>query len=218
MATLLLLEDDLILQEIIAEYLQEQGYVVDTYLDGEKALNAAMTKQYDMLLLDVNVPEIDGFEMLAYLREIKNSTPVIFITSLSGIKSLQRGFELGANDYLKKPFELAELHIRITHQLHAMEHEKVLIVGPFHFYPENQTLKKGEMQIALKQKEVQILQYFLRKQGTIISLEELIENIWMGENRPTYATIRTYIKNLRKALGSEAIVNIKGSGYRLNIV
>ncbi len=216
MATLLLLEDDLILQEIIAEYLLERGYTVDTYLDGEKALEAAMTRQYDMLLLDVNVPEIDGFEMLAYLREIKNSTPVIFITSLSSIKNLQKGFSLGANDYLKKPFELAELCIRIEHQLQSLIHEKEYVIGDFQFYPQNQTLLKGEQRIALKHKEVQILLYLLRKQSVIVSLDELIENVWAGEKSPTYATIRTYIKNLRKALGAEAIENIKGSGYRLN--
>ena len=218
MKQLLLLEDDLILQEIIAEHLVEQGYSVDSYLDGEKALDAALSRQYDMLLLDVNVPEIDGFEMLAYLREIKNSTPVIFITSLSGIQSLQKGFDLGANDYLKKPFELAELCIRIEHQLQALVHEKELRVGDFLFYPQNQTLQKGTLRIALKHKEVQILRYLLQKQGVIVSLDELIENIWSGENPPTYATIRTYIKNLRKALGAEAIENIKGSGYRLNHV
>jgi len=216
MIKLLLLEDDLILQEIIAEYLLEQGYIVDAYLDGEKALDAVMTQQYDMLLLDVNVPEIDGFELLGYLREIKNNIPVIFITSLSGIKSLKKGFELGANDYLKKPFELAELCIRIEHHLQEGVHEKELMVGGFHFYPKNQMLQKGTQTIALKQKEVLILVYLLRKEGVIVSLDELIENVWTGEKVPTYATIRTYIKNLRKALGAEAIENIKGSGYRLN--
>jgi len=218
MPRVLLLEDDLILQEIIEEYLLEQGYVVESYLDGSSALDAVISEYYDMLLLDVNVPEIDGFELLAYLREIKNSTPVIFITSLSGIKSLQKAFELGANDYLKKPFELAELCIRIEHQLQSLVHEKELIVGDFQFYPQNQTLQKGELRIALKHKEVQILRYLLQKQGVITSLDELIENVWSGENTPTYATIRTYIKNLRKALGTEAIENIKGSGYRLNNV
>ena len=218
MTRILLLEDDLILQEIIEEYLLEQGYVVESYLDGSSALDAVMSGQYDMLLLDVNVPEVDGFELLAYLREIKNSTPVIFITSLSGINSLQKGFELGANDYLKKPFELAELHIRIEHQLQALKHEKVQKVGRFDFYPQNHTLIKDEEKIVLKQKEVQILLYFLRKKGMLVSLDELIENVWLSEKTPTYATIRTYIKNLRKALGADAIENIKGSGYRLNIV
>ncbi len=152
MTKLLLLEDDIILQEIIEEYLVEQGYAVNTFLDGAKALDAAMSRQYDMLLLDVNVPEIDGFEMLEYLRGIKNSTPVIFITSLSGIQSLQKGFELGANDYLKKPFELEELCIRIEHQLQSTRHEKTLTVGAFRFYPQNQTLQKGEHTVSLKQK------------------------------------------------------------------
>jgi DNA-binding response OmpR family regulator len=216
MTHILLLEDDLILQEIIEEYLLEQGYVVDSFLDGSSALDAVMTRYYEILLLDVNVPEVDGFELLAYLREIKNSTPVIFITSLSGINNLQKGFELGANDYLKKPFELAELHIRIEHQLQAFKHGKVQKVGVFDFDPQNHTLIKGEETIVLKQKEVQILLYFLRKKGMIISLDELIENVWLSDKSPTYATIRTYIKNLRKTLGFDAIENIKGSGYRLN--
>ncbi|NKQ41355.1 MAG: response regulator transcription factor [Sulfurovum sp.] len=216
MKKLLLLEDDLVLQEIIEEHLLEQGYEVDCYLNGSAALDAALARRYDMLLLDVNVPEIDGFEMLGYLREIKNNTPVIFITSLIGIKSLQKGFELGANDYLKKPFELAELCVRIEHQLHVFGKAEELTIGPFHFYPDDQYLKKDEIKILLKQKEVQILLYFLRREGSIVSLDELIENVWSREQFPTYATIRTYIKNLRKALGSKAIENIKGSGYRLN--
>ena len=216
MKQLLLLEDDLILQEIIEEHLIEQGYRVDSYLDGEKALDAALSRQYDMLLLDVNVPEIDGFEVLEYLRAIKNSTPVIFITSLSGIQSLQKGFELGANDYLKKPFELDELSIRIKHQLQSAVHEEILRIGAYSFYPHNQSLERDGTMTALKQKEVQILQYLLRKAGVIVSMDELIENVWVGENDPSYATIRTYIKNLRKALGAEAIETIKGSGYRLN--
>ena len=119
MTRLLLLEDDPILHEIIAEYLEEHGYEVDGYFDGEQALQAIMDGGHAMLILDVRVPELDGFELLEYLRDIRNTTPAIFITSLSGIKDLQKGFRLGANDYLKKPFELDELRIRIEHQLTA---------------------------------------------------------------------------------------------------
>jgi len=216
MIKILLLEDDLTLQEIISEYLVEQGYEVDSYFNGASALDAIMATQYDMLLLDVRVPEISGFELLEYLREIKNSTSVIFITSLSSVENLQKGFDLGANDYLKKPFDLEELNIRIKHQLHLFSSSDVLTVGNFLFYPHNQYLTMGTKKIHLKHKEVQILLYFLRKSGAIVSLDELIENIWSSENPPTYATIRTYIKNLRKVLGSDAIENIKGQGYRLN--
>ena len=112
---ILLLEDDVILQEIIEEFLVEKGYKVDSFFDGEKALDAVGESSYDLLLLDVNVPNIDGFEILAYLRDIGNTTPTIYITSLAGIEDLKKGFALGADDYLKKPFDLEELDARISH-------------------------------------------------------------------------------------------------------
>ena len=218
MAKILLLEDDLILQEIIEEYLLENGFEVESFIDGQEALEAIDTNSYDMLLLDVNVPTIDGFELLEYLREIKNSTPAIFITSLSGIKNLQKGFELGANDYLKKPFDLEELIIRIEHHMQATKSDELIELKGLQFYPKNQYILKDGKKIELKRKEVEIILYFINNRGSIVSADELIENVWSSEKTPTYATIRTYIKNLRRALGDEAIENIKGVGYRLNIV
>ncbi len=218
MTQLLLLEDDPILHEIIAEYLEEHGYAVEGFFDGEQALEAVMRGGYAMLILDVRVPELDGFEMLEYLRDIHNTTPAIFITSLSGIKDLQKGFRLGANDYLKKPFELDELRIRIEHQLAAVQHKEELRFGDFVFYPQRQCLYHGDTKFPLRHKESQILYYLARQEGRVISFEELIENIWDAEQTPTYATIRTYIKNLRKIMGNHAIENIKGSGYRFDLV
>ena len=218
MTRLLLLEDDPILHEIIAEYLEEHGYEVDGYFDGEQALQAIMDGGHAMLILDVRVPELDGFELLEYLRDIRNTTPAIFITSLSGIKDLQKGFRLGANDYLKKPFELDELRIRIEHQLTATRHKEELSFGPFLFYPQRQCLYHGETKHTLRHKEAQILHYFVRQEGRVIPFEELIENVWGSEQTPTYATIRTYIKNLRRIIGMDAIENIKGSGYRFDLV
>ena len=122
---ILLLEDDIILQEIIEEFLVERGYDVESFFDGEKALDAIGAGSYDMLLLDVNVPNIDGFEILSYLREIGNTTPAIYITSLASIADLKKGFDLGADDYLKKPFELEELDARIGHivKIHCLHEE-----------------------------------------------------------------------------------------------
>lgn len=216
MKKILLLEDDIALQEIMKDYLTDRGYEVDGYSDGATALDSIMERKYDILLLDIRVPEISGFELLAYLREIKNSTAVIFITSLSDVENLQKGFDLGANDYLKKPFDLEELHARVKYQLDALSSKDVLTIGNFLFYPKDLYLTVDTKKIHIKHKEAQILLYFLRTNEAIVSLDELIENIWSGENPPTYATIRTYIKNLRKVLGSEAIENIKGQGYRLS--
>ena len=215
---ILLLEDDVILQEIIEEFLLEQGYGVESFFDGEKALDAISVSHYDMLLLDVNVPNINGFEILSYLREIGNTTSAIYMTSLSGVEDLKKGFDIGADDYLRKPFELVELQTRIEHigKLYKLEEE--MEFDGMKFIPKAHQIFLGSKVIELRQKEAQVLEYFVRNTGKIISCDEIIENIWNDENVPTHATIRTYIKNLRKMFDKEYFENIKGEGYRFNIV
>ena len=215
---ILLLEDDTILQEIIEEFLLECGYEVESFFDGEKALDAIGTSRYDMLLLDVNVPHVDGFEILSYLREIGNTTPAIYITSLSGVSDLKKGFDLGADDYLKKPFELEELHARIEHIVKIYRLEEEILFDGMKFIPKAHQILIGESTIKMRQKEARVLEYFIKNMGKIISCDEIIENVWEDENLPTHATIRTYIKNLRKMFDKEYFDNIKGEGYRLNIV
>jgi len=215
---ILLLEDDIILQEIIEEYLIEQGYTVESYFDGEKALDAIGNHHYDLLLLDVNVPNIDGFEILTYLRDIGNTTPAIYITSLSSIDDLKKGFALGADDYLRKPFDLEELNARIEHiiRLHQL-HEEIEFDG-MKFIPKAHQIIYDDGIIEMRQKEAQVLEYFMRNTGKIISCDEIIENVWDDDSVPTHATIRTYIKNLRKMFTKEYFDNIKGEGYRFNIL
>jgi len=215
---ILLLEDDVILQEIIEEFLLEKGYEVESFFDGEKALNAIGADRYDMLLLDVNVPSIDGFEILSYLREIGNTTPAIYITSLAGIDDLKKGFDLGADDYLKKPFELEELHARIEHIVKLYRLQEEIEFDDMKFIPKAHQLLMGDKVIEMRQKEAQVLEYFIRNTGKIISCDEIIENVWDDEHMPAHATIRTYIKNLRKMFTKEYFDNIKGEGYRFNIL
>jgi len=215
---ILLLEDDVILQEIIEEFLVENGYEVESYFDGEKALDAIGSGLYDMLLLDVNVPNIDGFEILSYLREIGNTTPAIYITSLAGIDDLKKGFDLGADDYLRKPFELEELKARIEHIVRLYRLQEEIEFDGMKFVPKAHQIFVGDHVIEMRQKEAQVLEYFIRNLGKIISCDEIIENVWDDENIPTHATIRTYIKNLRKMFDKEYFDNIKGEGYRFNIV
>lgn len=215
---ILLLEDDVILQEIIEEFLLEQGYQVECYFDGEKALDAIGSGSYDLLLLDVNVPSIDGFEILSYLREIGNTTPAIYITSLSSIDDLKKGFGLGADDYLKKPFELEELKARIEHIIRIYRLQEEIEFDGMKFIPKAHQIFINGGVIEMRQKEAQVLEYFIRNAGKIISCDEIIENIWDDEHVPAHATIRTYIKNLRKMFEKEYFENIKGEGYRFNIV
>ncbi|HFU77732.1 MAG TPA: response regulator transcription factor [Epsilonproteobacteria bacterium] len=214
----LLLEDDVILQEIIEEFLVENHYEVESYFDGEKALDAIGAGSYDLLLLDVNVPNINGFEILSYLREIGNTTPAIYITSLAGIDDLKKGFDLGADDYLRKPFELEELNARIEHIIRLYRLQAEIEFDGMKFIPKAHQLVIDDNVIEMRQKEAQVLEYFMRNTGKIISCNEIIENVWDDEHVPTHATIRTYIKNLRKMFKKEYFDNIKGEGYRFNIV
>lgn len=216
---ILLLEDDVILQEIIEEFLVEKGYDVESFFDGEKALDAIGNGSYDLLLLDVNVPNVDGFEILSYLRDIGNTTPAIYITSLAGIEALKKGFALGADDYLKKPFDLEELNIRIGHIKRLYRLQDEIEFDGMKFIPKaHQIMIDGEM-IEMRQKEAQVLEYFIKNSGKIVSCDEIIENVWDDEHVPAHATIRTYIKNLRKIFGErEYFDNVKGEGYRFNIV
>ncbi|HQR73061.1 MAG TPA: response regulator transcription factor [Sulfurovum sp.] len=215
---ILLLEDDVILQEIIEEFLVENGYEVESFFDGEKALDAIAVGGYDMLLLDVNVPNIDGFEILKYLRDIGNTTPAIYITSLAGVDDLKKGFELGADDYLKKPFELEELNARIKYIIKRYRLQEEIEFDGMKFIPKAHQIIMQDKVIEMRQKEAQVLEYFIRNAGKIISCDEIIENIWEDDNIPAHATIRTYIKNLRKMFDKEYFENIKGEGYRFNIV
>jgi len=215
---ILLLEDDVILQEIIEEFLVEKGYEVESFFDGEKALDAIGANGYNMLLLDVNVPNIDGFEILSYLRDIGNTTPAIYITSLSGIDDLKKGFDLGADDYLKKPFDLEELHVRIERIVKVHHLQEEIEFDGLKFIPKAHQIISEDGVIDMRQKEAQVLEYFVRNTGKIISCDEIIENVWNDESIPTHATIRTYIKNLRKMFKKEYFDNIKGEGYRFNIV
>lgn len=215
---ILLLEDDIILQEIIEEFLIEQGYEVESFFNGEKALDAIGASSYDMLLLDVNVPNIDGFEILSYLREIGNTTPAIYITSLASIDDLKKGFNLGADDYLRKPFELEELHARIEHIVRLYRLQEEIEFDGMKFIPKAHQIIMEDKVVEMRQKEAQVLEYFMRNRGKIISSDEIIENVWDDEHVPTHATIRTYIKNLRKMFSKEYFENIKGEGYRFNIL
>ena len=215
---ILLLEDDVILQDILEEFLLEIGYEVESFYNGEKALDAIGANNYDMLLLDVNVPNIDGFEILSYLRDIGNTTPAIYITSLASIDDLKKGFDLGADDYLRKPFDLQELQARIERIVKVHRLQEEIEFDGMKFTPKAHQLIMDDKVIDMRQKEAQVLEYFVRNTGKIISCDEIIENVWEDESVPTHATIRTYIKNLRKMFTKEYFDNIKGEGYRFNIV
>ena len=217
----LLLEDDVTLNETISEELEELGYEVDIVEDGEEAMDKIYEKCYDILLLDVNVPKIDGFELLKEVRDREIQTPAIFITSLNSVDDLTKGYEIGGDDYIRKPFELKELIVRMEsalkrEYLHKKSDDRVLIDEEKNIYYDiNQnTLYIDDKEQTLNKKESKLLKLFLKHQNEILSHERIYDIIWDYDERYSEASLRTYIKNIRKLIGKEKIVSIKKQGYK----
>lgn len=216
---ILLLEDDLILNEIIEEYLISQNNEVISTFDGNEAEDYLYSQTFDLLLLDVNVPELNGFELLRNLRAQNIKTPAIFITSLNMADDMQKGFDSGCDDYIKKPFELKELDIRINNikRLFNITPTNIIILEKdLLLDTQNLYILKEDKKIHIAKKESEVLQYLINNSRKTVSIEELSLNLWAYEETPNASTIRTYIKNLRKILGEEQILNIRGVGYRFN--
>ena len=216
---ILLLEDDLILNEIIQEHLELSHYEVVSTFSGDEAQDYLYSQKFDLLLLDVNVPNINGFDLLKDLRENSIKTPAIFLTSLDMVDDVEKGFESGCDDYIKKPFELKELDLRINNikRLFNISSSNIIqISSNIILDTKNLSIKIDDNQTHISKKESEVLEYFIQNKNRVISVDELSLNIWSYENAPNASTIRTYIKNIRKIVGEEMISNIRGVGYRFN--
>jgi len=215
---LFLLEDDTNLSETVSDFLEEEGFAVETAYDGDEAEEKLYEKRYDLLLLDVNVPGVNGFELLKEARSRGIETPAIFITSLNAIENLEEGYESGADDYIRKPFALKELLLRITTLLKRnfshKENPRIEIAPGVEYDTVGNTLYIEGEPAALQPKELALLKLFLTRPGEVIAHETIYENLWSYDETPSETALRTYIKNLRKTIGKEKIVSIKRYGYK----
>ena len=218
---ILLLEDDLALSDIILEYLEDNHYDVDLVYDGDDALSSAYEVHYDLYLFDVNVPAIRGFDLLKMLRENNDRTPTIFITSLNDIEDVSKGFESGADDYIKKPFELAELMLSIKNiqkrNYTQTRSNKIQITKNLFFDIDREILSKNNKSISLPLKELKALKHFLQHPNEVVTFETLNTVLWDYDETPSSESLRAHIKNLRKRLGQDLIHSVRGSGYRFEI-
>ncbi len=216
---ILLLEDDLMLSEVIVEQLEEYGYMVKALYDGLEAEEILFEEKFDLLLLDVNVPNLNGFELLKEVRASGNVTPAIFITSMNQSQDVVEGFKLGANDYLKKPFEMVELQARIENikRQFKIDNMEIIDISEGVSYEQSRSLLKvGSKEVTLSKKEGEVLAYLLHHRGEVVRSDELFVNLWSYDTAPSASTLRTYIKMLRKHLGEESIKTIRGVGYLFN--
>ena len=216
---ILLLEDDLNLSDTVCDYLEEKGFEVICVYDGEEALSSIYENSFDLLLLDVNVPIKNGFQVLKEIRKDGNNTPAIYITSLNSVDSLEQGYSSGCDDYIRKPFELKELLIRIQTILKrefSQKSEIVNITETITFNSISSELKDANEEIKLNLKELKLLKFFLQHPNELLVHDRIYDYVWDYDEEYSDNSLRTYIKNLRKILGKDKIVSLKKLGYRFN--
>lgn len=217
MTQILLVEDDETLSELISEYLSEQGYDVTVRADAKAALDTAYERNFDILILDVKLPKGDGFSLLRELRRLGDDTPAIFTTSLNTLQDLEIGYKSGCDDYLKKPYELKELLLRIQillkRKFSHVNDEFIELNDGYKFYPSSKTLRQNGQIVNLSNKESELLALFLENKNALLSKEAIFEKIWNYGEEPSELSLRVYVKNLRRILGKDAIVNRRGDGY-----
>lgn len=206
---ILLLEDDMLLGESLEEYLELDGLEVEWVQDGEQVLDRTFDTRYDLYVLDINVPEINGLDLLRELREAGDQTPAIYISALSDIESIAEGFEAGAVDYLKKPFDPEELALRIRHRFLAPQ-ESTIVYGALRFDPATGLVETGDETIHLGEVQKRIFTRLLERPGEIVTAEALFEYL----REPSYNALRVMLSKMKKRLGIE-IRNIRGEGYLL---
>lgn len=211
----LLVEDENELRKIVRKYLEKNGYVVDEAENGKVALEKFTLVNYDIILLDLNLPLVDGIEVARRIRK-ESDTPILMLTARSQIYNKLEGFESGADDYLTKPFDMKELLVRIVALL---KRSSGAIVGlkylDYDVQPRSNILKRGNEIIELSNKEMGILEYLLVHENIAVSSEELLEHVWDSEVDMLTETVKTHVKTLRKKIDPKKkyIQNIRGKGY-----
>lgn len=214
MSKILLLEDDTTLAETLIDLLSDEGYEIEWVRDGDSAIDVTYSKVFDLMLLDVNVPGLDGFSTLQTLRDSSINTPAIFISALDDIISLSKGFEVGANDYMKKPFDFDELLIRIQaliRQSHQSR-QNIISLSEFSFHIDSGELYKDGEYVPLTDYEQRLMQLFFKHLNSTIKKEDILFELSSGEEASEGA-LRVRINKLRKI--GLPIQTVKSVGYRL---
>jgi len=211
---ILLLEDDMMLNSAIKKYLETTGHIVDAFRDGESALASLTHQSFDLLILDINVPKLDGLSLLEKLYETKVQTPAIFISALIDIEGISRAFELGCYDYLKKPFHLKELSLRIDKMLkiHTVPQEHTRLSEGYSFNVQtNKLLLYNKVQL-IPNRHTEILSLLAKNCGNVVNYDLFREFVWRSDETDN-ATIISEVNRLKSSLKEDFIVNVRSLGY-----
>ncbi|WP_073997067.1 response regulator transcription factor [Anaerococcus urinomassiliensis] len=217
----LVVEDDLDLIDLLEEGLTMYGYAVDKATDGEEAIDMAYVETYDVIVLDINLPKKDGFEVLEEIRDFNKEVNIIMLTARSDIDDRVKGLDFGANDYMVKPFDLKELDARMRALLRrkSVTEAPILEAGGMTFDTTTREAFVGDQKLNLTQKETGILEYLFLNKEKYVSSEELIDHVWDSNADSFSNSVRVHMSSLRKkikeASGENKIENIIGKGYRI---
>ncbi|MFA7611022.1 MAG: response regulator transcription factor [Sulfurimonas sp.] len=214
---ILLLEDEVMLNESICEYLEAEGHQVESFFDGLNALEAIKEKAYDLLILDITVPGLDGLSFLEKIHAIKIHVPVIYISALVDIEDISRAYDLGCNDYLKKPFHLKELSLRVSRVkiLDTTPRVHLRLSKNYSYDQEHSTLLFNQETHVLTKRQSQIIDLLSRNRGRVVDFEQFQTYVW-SEQIVDNATIRAEINRLKKNLKEDFIINVRGMGYMVD--
>ncbi len=218
---ILVVEDEKDLNRLIVKELESEGYVVESCFDGECAFDYLCMEEYDGVILDVMLPRMDGFEVLKRARKKGIRTPVLFLSAKSDIKDIVRGLDLGADDYLVKPFSFEELlaRVRVMTRKKADVHENIYRCRDLVVDCNDRSVRRGERLIELSPKEFSILLYLIRNQNIVLTRAQIEANIWDSGYDGYSNVIDVYIRYLRKKIDSDSdfkmIQTIRGVGYIL---
>lgn len=218
---LLVIEDNIELSNSMKKGLENMNFKVDISNAGEEGEEKASINEYDVILLDLNLPDTDGIEVLKYLRKKSIDTPIIIITARDNVSDLAIGLDNGADHYITKPFQLLEVRARI-HAVIRRFHGKtnpIINIGTLKLNPVNRTVYIDEKEVILAIKEFDILEYICYKHPAVVSSEEIVEHVYDENFDPFSSVLRVHISRLKNKLkniqGQEVLVNVRGKGYCL---
>ena len=218
---ILLAEDEKSLNRVITRRLTWEGYSVDACFDGREALDYLAAMEYDAVVLDVMMPGVDGFEVLTRMREAGDDTPVLFLTARDSLADKVEGLDLGADDYLVKPFEFEELmaRLRVLTRRRSASTSNIYVCGDLIVDSARHRVTRGERELTLTAKEYALLEYLIRNKGIVLSREQIETNLWSGDYIVGSNVVDVYIRMLRKKVDAESeeklIQTVRGYGYVL---
>ena len=212
---ILLLEDDILLGETLVDLLEDEGYKVDHYPNGQDALDATFENKFDLYLLDINVPQIDGLTLLKELRDADDNTPAIYLTSHQEKDKLIEGFNNGCDDFLKKPFDNDELMVRIASVLKRTTPQDSECVGRLCHDEVHKRIVYDNQELDLSQKEYNLLLLLMKHANSTVPKELILDELWNSNDSGSDGALRVYINRLKHLLPDINIQNVRAVGYKL---